>query len=233
MDVTEIICKSTVHFCAVYFIATFLCAHLRKNSIFHTPSISNKKKGVTQLFLLCWYCIFYRDFKERTFRLEHSTWTTSLWLNYCTPLTYIHCVLLLSQHSWQVQRSCSLSHILCSHWQIHSTALSNALKRPLVTHCILSWSLSLVMLFERSKRPFWNGSASVFNSYHYSIYLVYFIPLWWLTTHSFVKYFPIQLLAKYSIKRRLGGNWQRAASNWRVSPRCAWGCLQCCQLFVA
>lgn len=90
MDVIEIICKSTVHFCAVYFIATFLCAHLRKNSIFHTLSISNKKKGVTQLFLLCWYCIFYWDFKERippwTFNLNDFALTELLHSSYIHTL---------------------------------------------------------------------------------------------------------------------------------------------------
>lgn len=143
MDVTEIICKSTVHFCAVYFIATFLCAHLRKNSIFHTPSISNKKKGVTQLFLLCWYCIFYWDFKERTFRLEHSTWTISLWLNYCTPLALccsLSTIDKCSDHALSRTFFAPIGKFTQMHCQTHSKGLS------LRTALSLQASLSLCCL---------------------------------------------------------------------------------------
>lgn len=130
--------------------------HICERILFFTrPQLAIKKKRVTQLFLLCWYCNFYQNFKEQTFRLEHSTWTTSLWLNYCTPLALcssLSTVDKCSDHALSRTFFAPIGKFTQMHCQTHSNGLS--------LRIALSWGLSLVMLFERSKRPFWNGSAS-------------------------------------------------------------------------
>lgn len=146
-----IICKRTVHFCAVYFIATFLCAHLRKNSIFHTPSISSKKRE--KLNCSCYVDIVFsiRILKSES-RLEPFTWTTSLWLNHCTLCFSLSTVDKCSDHALSGTFFALISKCTQMHCQTHSSGLS------------LRTALSSVILFGPSKRPFWNGSVLVFNN---------------------------------------------------------------------